>query len=55
MTPQPGKQVISMNILPNISRCKGNQAMKSDQLIEYNMWNKFLEKSFTKCDGDTNF
>ena len=39
MTSQPGKQTISIQILPNISRNKGNQTMKSGQLIEY-------EKSF---------
>ena len=39
MTSQPGKQTISILILPNISRNKGNQTMKSGQLIEY-------EKSF---------
>ena len=32
--------------LPNISRSKGNQAMKFGQLIEYNMINIFLEKSY---------
>ena len=26
--------------------------MKSDQLIEYNMKNIFLEKSWTKCGGE---
>ena len=40
-------------MLPNISRSKGNQAMKIDQLIEYNMRHIFLEKSYTKCDGET--
>ena len=27
--------------------------MKFGQLIEYNMRNVFLEKSYTKCDGET--
>ena len=27
--------------------------MKLGQLIEYNMRNIFLEKSYTKCDGET--
>ena len=27
--------------------------MKFSQLIEYNMRNIFLEKSYTKCDGET--
>ena len=49
MTSQPGKQTIAIYILPNISRSKGNQAMKSGQLIEYNMKNIFLEKSYSTC------
>ena len=32
-----------LTILPNISRCKGNQAMKFGQLIDYNMRNIFLK------------
>ena len=40
-------------ILTNINRSKGNQAMKFSQLIEYNMKNIFLEKSYTKCSGET--
>ena len=36
MTSQPGLQTIPVHILPNISQSKGNQAMKFDQLIEYN-------------------
>ena len=42
-----------MHILPNISRSKGNQTMKFGQLIECNMRNIFLEKSYTKCGGET--
>ena len=41
-----------MNILPNISRSKHNQKMKFGQLMEYNMGNIFLEKSYTKCGGN---
>ena len=41
-----------MYILLNISRSKGNQTMKFGQLREYNMRNKFLEKSYTKCGGE---
>ena len=51
MTSQPGKQIIAIQILYNISRSKGNQTMKSDRLIEYNMKNIFLEKTFTKYGG----
>ena len=34
MTSQPGQQTIAIHILPNISRSKGNQAMKFGQVIE---------------------
>ena len=53
MTSQPGQQTIAIHILPNISRSKGNQAMKLGQLIEYSMRNIFLQKSYTKCGGET--
>ena len=53
MTSQPGKQTVAINILPNISRNKDNQTMKFGQVIEYNMRNIFLEKSYTKCVGET--
>ena len=53
MTSQPGLQTIAMHIFTNISRSKGNQAMKFGQLIEYNMRNTFLEKSYTKCGRET--
>ena len=53
MTSQPEKQTIAIHILPNILRSKGNQRMKIDQLIEYNMRNVFLEKLYTNCVGET--
>ena len=53
MTSYSGKQTIAVYILPNISRHKGNQAIKFGQLIEFNMRNIFLEKSYTKCGGET--
>ena len=37
MASQAGQQIITIHILPNISRSKGNQAMKFDKLIEYNV------------------
>ena len=52
MTSQSGQQAIAIHILPNISRSKGNQAIRLGQLIEYNIRNIFVEKSFTKCAGD---
>ena len=48
-----GSQTIATHTLPNISRNKGNQTMKFGQVIEYNMKNIFLEKSHTKCGGET--
>ena len=53
MTSQLGQQTIVILILPNISRSKGNQTMKFGQLIECNMRNIFLQRSFTKCGGET--
>ena len=44
---------MAIHTLTNISRSKGNQAMKFGQLIEYNMKNSFLEKSYVKYGGDT--
>ena len=40
-------------VLPNISRSKGNQTIKFGQLIECNMRNIFLEKSYKKCGGES--
>ena len=42
MTSQPGKQTMTIHILPNIARSKDNQLTKFDQLIEFNMRNIFL-------------
>ena len=36
-----------------MSRSKGNQTMKFGQLIEYNMRNIFVKKSYSKCTGET--
>ena len=51
MTSQSGKQTIA-EILSNISRNKDNQKIKFGQLVEYNLRNILLEKSFIKCGGD---
>ena len=53
MTSWPGKQTIAIHILPNISRSKANQGLKFGKLIEYNTKNIVVEKSYTKCDGET--
>ena len=53
MTSQAVNQTIAMYILPNISRSKDDQKIKCGQLIECNMRNIFLEKSYTKCSAET--
>ena len=45
MGAQRGNQTIAIQLMSNISRNKGNQAMKFGQLIKYNMRNIFIEKS----------
>ena len=40
-------------ILSNISTSKANQTMKFGQLVEYNMRNIFIERSYTKCGTET--
>ena len=50
---QLGKETIAIHILSNISRSKGNQTMKFGQLIEYNMENIFLRKSYIKVGRET--
>ena len=47
MTTGTGKEMITIHTLPNISRSKTNQIMKLGQLIEHDMRNIFLEKSYT--------
>ena len=44
VTSQPGKQRITILILPNISQSKGNQIIKFGQLIEYNKRNTEAER-----------
>ena len=53
MTSKPGLQTIAIHIFTNISKSKGNQAMKFGQLDKYNMRNIFLEKLYTKCGRET--
>ena len=48
MMSQPGLQTIAIHILPNISRSKGNQAMKFGQVIKYTKRNIFLQKASRK-------
>ena len=53
MKSDPDQQIIVIHILPDISRSKGNQTMKYGQLIDYDVRNIFLEKSYTKHGGET--
>ena len=46
------REIITIYILHNITRSKGNQTMKLSQLIEYNMRNIFVGNLHTKCGGD---
>ena len=48
MTSQTEKQIITMRILPNISRSKSNKTTEVGQLIENNIRNISLEKSYKK-------
>ena len=43
MTSSTGKRIITIHILPNISRSKCNQTIKIGQLIDYNFRNIFLK------------
>ena len=42
MTSQSEKQTITIHILTDISRIKGNQVMEFDQLIEYKLYSMLL-------------
>ena len=53
MTSQPGLQTITIHILPNISRSKGNQTMKLSQLIEYTREIVFLKNYAENEEGKT--
>ena len=51
MTSQTGQEVITVKILPNISRSKVNQTIKFRQLIKCNI-SVFLDTSYTKSGGE---
>ena len=50
LTSEPGYETVTIYILPNISRNKGNQTMKLGQLIEYNKKN-ILFKNDTETEA----
>ena len=53
MTSQTGLQIVTINILSNISRRKGKQKIKFDQFIKYDVRNIFLQKSSRKSVRET--
>ena len=53
MKSQPREQIIAIHTLSSISTSKDNLTMKFGQLIEYNMRHISVEKSYTKCGGET--
>ena len=52
-TSQPGKQTITIHVLPNISRSQDKQTTKFGQIIKYNRRNIFVEKPYTKYGAET--
>ena len=48
-----GKQIITTHTLPYISRSEDNETVKFGELIEYNVWNIFLENSSWKGGEET--
>ena len=55
MPSSTGKQIITIHILPNISRNKGNRTLKFGQLIKDNFRNILLQKSYKKWERETSF
>ena len=53
MTSQIKQQMITIYILPDISRSKANQAMKLCQLIKYSMRYIFIQNSCRKWARET--
>ena len=53
MVSKTEQQIIAIQILPNVSRSKDNQAIKLGQLIKYSMRNTFLQKSCGKWGRET--
>ena len=52
ITSKPGLKIITIHVLTNILRSKGNQEMEFGKLREYNSRNIFLKKSYTKIFPD---
>ena len=52
ITSKSGLKIITIHVLTNILRSKGNQEMELGKLREYNSRNIFLKKSYTKIFPD---
>ena len=50
MMSQSGTQIITIHILPNTSRIKGNQTMKLGQLVECKYKEKYFSRSILLTD-----
>ena len=55
MTLQPGQQTIAMHIIAHYLKKKRRSDMKLGHLLEYNIWNIFLEKAQIKYFGETTY
>ena len=53
MTSQTGQLIITIHMLPNISRSKDKKAMKLGYLVESNVRKIFLQKLCRKWDWET--
>ena len=53
MTLQPGYKQLQYTYCLISQHVKTDEAIKPGQLIEYNLRKIFLEKSYTKCGGET--
>ena len=53
MTLQPGYKQLQYTYCLMSQHVNTDEAVKPGQLIEYNLRKIFLEKSYTKCGGET--
>ena len=52
MASQPGQQIITIHILPNVSRSKGSHTLEFGQVIEFSKRNILLRKPCRKWDRE---
>ena len=53
MTSQPGKQTITVHILHNIWKSKGDKTMTFGHIVDCNVRNNFLQKLCRKWGRET--